>query len=144
MRLPDGLQFVAVIAEIVIVVIFLLGLLGGLVDREVEISYIVTGDEPTANLYVETPNGSEEHERQPLPFKVTYKFQKDEFVKISAGNFMADKPGTITCTIVADGKVVHQASSTGENVRASCGGRAGSGKPVPGATIPQLTTPAHP
>lgn len=142
--MPDGLVSTALTIEAVVMVWCLLHLLAGLVDEDVEISYIVTGDRPATFLAVTTPNGSENYAWKPLPFKGTYKFEEDEFVSITAGISSSRGEGTITCTVVEDGKVVQQTSSTGPIAIAVCDGWAGKGKAVPGAKIPQVSTPAHP
>lgn len=114
-------------------------------DGKVEITYIVTGDRPAANITVGTPNGSEDQNALPLPFKATYTFDDGDYdVSLLAQNPSMSGGGSVTCTVVADGKVVKQASASGDGAVASCGGVAGKDKPLPGATIPPLAAPPLP
>ncbi len=144
LRLPEGLVAGAFLAEILIVVFYLGKLLVGVMMADFEIVYIVTGDRPTVDITVQTPNGSEQHRRHPLPFKVTYEFDRSEYISVRASIPFGDGAGTVTCTVVENGKVVRQATSSGASVIAMCDGWAGKGKAVPGAKISPVSTPAQP
>lgn len=149
-RFPLPLAVAAVVGQVVAVVVWSFGgdEPAGAArpdDGKVEITYIVTGDRPSADIKYDTPTGSEDHEALPLPFKATYRFDEgDTDVMLMAQNPSSNGRGNVMCTIVADGKVVKQSSGSGEGAIATCSGVAGEDKPIPGATIPQMTAPTPP
>ena len=108
-------------------------------DGKVEITYIVTGDRPSADVEYNTPNGSEDHENTLLPFRTTYRFKRGESMSLRVQNRYQNGAGNMMCTILADGAVVKQATASGSYAIATCDGEAGSDKPLPGATVPATT-----
>lgn len=151
-RFPLPLGFAAVAGQAVALVVWLAHTPGdeparaatAKDDGTVAITYIVTGDRPTADVKYETPNGSEDHEALALPFRTQYRFPKGESLSLSVQNRYQNGPGHMMCTIVANGVVVKQATASGKYSIASCSGTAGEDKPVPGATVPALTAPQLP
>jgi hypothetical protein len=113
-------------------------------DRNVEITYIVTGDRPSADINYTTPQGSEDHDATVLPFRVSFDFDRDSSVSVQVQNRYQHGAGNVMCTILADGVVVKQSKASGENAIAQCGGSAGVDKPLPGVPVPSLTPGASP
>ncbi|GGT68922.1 hypothetical protein [Actinomadura citrea] len=151
-RFPLPLGFAAVAGQAVALVVWVAHTPGGEPGRAatakddgtVAITYIVTGDRPTADVEYDAPNGSEDHEALALPFKAQYRFEKGETVSLRVQNRYQNGPGHMMCTIVANGAVVKQASASGRFATASCDGLAGMSRPVPGAKVPPLTAPQLP
>ncbi|GGP99738.1 hypothetical protein BKA00_005642 [Actinomadura coerulea] len=151
-RFPLPLGFAAVAGQAVALVVWAAHTPGGEPERaaaakddgKVAITYIVTGDRPTADVMYAAPSGSEDHEALALPFKAQYRFEEDDLVSLSVQNRYQNGPGTMMCTILANGVVVKQATASGKHAVASCSGSAGGNKPVPGAKIPALTAPGLP
>lgn len=151
-RFPLPLGVAAVAGQAVAMIVWVSHTPGGETERAatgkddgtVAITYILTGDRPTANIAYDTPNGSEDHEEAALPFRAQYRFKKGESMSLRVQNRYQNGPGHMMCTIVANGAVVQQASASGKYAIASCAGAAGLDKPVPGAKIPSMAAPRLP
>ncbi|MER6346020.1 hypothetical protein ABT232_16470 [Streptomyces sp. NPDC001532] len=113
-------------------------------DGKVEITYIVTGDRPSADISYTTPEGSENHDATVLPFRMSFDFERDASLSLQAQNRHQHGAGKVMCTILADGVVVKQSKASGEYASAQCSGTAGADEPLPGVPVPSLTPGAAP
>jgi hypothetical protein len=92
----------------------------GVVNATVEpplATYQLSGSAPVADyVSYETATGQTLQAHVPLPWKTQFKSfgGYEEFV------LSAQSPGSITCTILLDGKVVSQATSNGAPARTVC------------------------
>ncbi|MGI5418567.1 hypothetical protein [Actinomadura luteofluorescens] len=151
-RFPAPLGVAAVAGQAVAVIVWVVSGPGGAPesaaavkgDGKVAITYIITGDRPTADIAYETPNGSEDHEAAALPFKAEYRFRKGESLSLRVQNRYQNGAGNMMCTILANGMVVKQASASGKYAVAFCDGTVGLEKAVPGAKAPSLAAPGLP
>jgi Mycobacterium membrane protein len=84
-----------------------------------EVAYQVSGSAPVADyISYETnsgPTGQTQQAHVPLPWTTQYSFVGNEVFVISAQG-----AGSITCTILIDGKVVSQATGNGAPARTVC------------------------
>lgn len=80
-------------------------------------TYQLSGSAPVADyITYETDTGQMMQANVPLPWKTQFKSfgASEEFV------LSAQSPGSITCTILLDGKVVSQATANGAPARTVC------------------------
>jgi len=86
---------------------------------ESQVTYQVTGSAPVADyISYETNSGQTGQAQQahvPLPWTTQYSFVGSYVFVISA-----QSPGSVTCTILIDGKVVSQATANGAPARTVC------------------------
>lgn len=93
------------------------------------ITYIVTGRTNRGSATMQTPSGIQQEDIDTLRFgtntpfddrPLSYEFEANsgEFVSISVQN--GNDSGTITCTILSDGRQIAQNTSSGAFVIASC------------------------
>ncbi|POX51849.1 hypothetical protein C3489_19265 [Streptomyces sp. Ru71] len=155
-RVPGPLWVLAALLILAQIVLTLAAVFGGgdepggdkpgaaVPSDHVRITYIVTGDRPSADVHYTTPRGDESHEATVLPFKATFTFDREEHVALLVSNRSEHGAGNIMCTILADGVVVQQAKASGEYANADCNGTAGEDKPLPGVPVPSLTPGAAP
>ncbi|GAA4596251.1 hypothetical protein GCM10023194_67970 [Planotetraspora phitsanulokensis] len=111
-------------------------------DGDVEITYLITGDRRTADVSYQTPHGQESKDGAALPFRVTFRFHREDYTSVQVENLWRNGAGKVMCTVLANGVVVQQSSEFGDNATASCGGSTGEYKPLPGATVPPTTAPS--
>jgi hypothetical protein len=155
-RLPGPLVVAGVVLTLVQLVLALVVLGGGTDGEEasaaapsapddtVEITYIVTGDRPSADIDYTTPQGREDHEATVLPFRASFTFDRETSVAVQVQNRYQHGAGNVMCTILADGVVVQQSKASGEHAVADCQGSAGLDEPLPGVPVPSLTPGAAP
>ena len=86
---------------------------------ESQLTYQVSGSAPVADYISYQTNsgqtGQVEQAHVPLPWTTEYSFVGSHVFVISA-----QSPGSITCTILIDGKVVSQATANGAPARTVC------------------------
>ena len=84
-----------------------------------QVTYQLSGSAPMADyISYQSDSGQAGQERLahvPLPWKTQFKFYGSPVLVISAQG-----PGSITCTIRVDGKVVNQATGNGAPARTVC------------------------
>ncbi|WIM89294.1 MmpS family transport accessory protein [Candidatus Mycobacterium wuenschmannii] len=88
-------------------------------DPPTQVTYELTGSSPVADyISYQTDTGVVGQVQQthvPLPWKGQFSFVGNPVAVISA-----QSPGSITCTIKIDGKVVNQATANGAPARTVC------------------------
>jgi Mycobacterium membrane protein len=86
---------------------------------ESQLTYRLTGSAPVADyISYQTDSGQTGQAQQanvPLPWSTQFNFTGSKVFVISA-----QSPGSITCTILIDGKVVSQATANGAPARTVC------------------------
>ncbi len=92
---------------------------GGLANASPEqpdVTYQLSGSSPVADyISYQTPDGQVQQARVPLPFTAKFtSFGYQEYL------LSAQSPGSVTCTILVDGKVVSQATANGAPARTVC------------------------
>ena len=81
-----------------------------------QVTYQLSGSAPTADYISYEVNDGQNHQANvPLPWKTQINVVGYEVFVISA-----QAPGSITCTILLDGKVVSQATANGAPARTVC------------------------
>ena len=81
-----------------------------------QVTYELSGSSPVADyISYQTDTGQTQQAHVPLPWKTQFTAFKGEVFVISA-----QSPGSITCTILLDGKTVSQATSNGAPARTVC------------------------
>ncbi|WP_051712559.1 hypothetical protein [Spirillospora albida] len=110
-------------------------------DGRVEVTYIATGNVPTAAVRHRTPDGKESAGGLPLPFRTTFRLEKDDSTEFSVKTGY-ERAGKVTCTVVVDGRIVRQTTVSGAYRTASCGGPVRAMQPVAGARLPSLSRAA--
>lgn len=81
-----------------------------------QLTYQLSGSAPIADyISYEATNGQTQQAHVPLPWKTQINVVGYEVFVISA-----QAPGSITCTILIDGKVVSQATANGAPARTVC------------------------
>lgn len=84
-----------------------------------QVTYQLSGSAPIADyISYQTDNGVSgqvQQEHVPLPWKTQFNFVGSPVLVISAQG-----PGSITCAILVDGKVVSQATANGAPARTVC------------------------
>jgi Mycobacterium membrane protein len=88
-------------------------------DSESQLTYQLSGSAPMADyVSYQTDSGQSGQTQQahvPLPWTTQFTFSGSRVFVISA-----QSPGSITCTILIDGKVVSQATANGAPARTVC------------------------
>ncbi|HTZ15267.1 MAG TPA: MmpS family transport accessory protein [Mycobacterium sp.] len=88
-------------------------------DSESELTYQLSGSAPMADyISYQTDSGQSGQTQQahvPLPWTTQFTFSGSRVFVLSA-----QSPGSITCTILIDGKVVSQATANGVPARTVC------------------------
>jgi hypothetical protein len=85
-------------------------------DRDTQVTYQVTGAAPVADyISYEVADGQTQQAQVPLPWKTRFGVVGSRVLVISAQG-----AGSITCTILVDGKVVNQATANGAPARTVC------------------------
>jgi Mycobacterium membrane protein len=88
-------------------------------DQQSQVTYQVSGSAPMADCISYQTNsgqtGQTQLENVPLPWTTQYSFAGSEAFVISAQG-----AGSVTCTILIDGKVVSQATANGAPARTVC------------------------
>jgi hypothetical protein len=81
-----------------------------------QVTYQLSGSAPVADyISYQTADGQIQQARVPLPFTTKFtSFGYQEYL------ISAQSPGSVTCTILVDGKVVSQATANGEPARTVC------------------------
>lgn len=86
------------------------------VDPPPQVTYQLSGSAPVADyISYQTDTGQSVQAHVPLPWTTQFKSFGPEVFLISA-----QSPGSITCTILLDGKVVSQATANGAPARTVC------------------------
>ncbi|HEY9305729.1 MAG TPA: MmpS family transport accessory protein [Mycobacterium sp.] len=81
-----------------------------------QVTYQLSGSAPVADyISYQTADGQIQQARVPLPF--TTKFTSFGYQQYLIS---AQSPGSVTCTILVDGKVVSQATANGAPARTVC------------------------
>ncbi|MGH3594387.1 MAG: MmpS family transport accessory protein [Mycobacterium sp.] len=81
-----------------------------------QVTYQVTGDAPVAEyLSYQLDTGQQHQANVPLPWKTQFTAWQGQVYVLSA-----QAPGSITCTIEVDGKVVSKETATGQPARTAC------------------------
>jgi hypothetical protein len=81
-----------------------------------QVTYELSGSAPIADyVSYQLENGQTQQARVPLPWKTQFAVNGSRVLVISAQG-----PGSITCTILVDGKVVNQATGNGAPARTVC------------------------
>ncbi|MBW3708787.1 hypothetical protein DTB58_33760 [Streptomyces griseus] len=112
--------------------------------RRVEVTYIATGDHPSVNLSVGNANDSHESRRiVTLPYRETVEMAPGADFYLDVTSREDQEGGTLTCTVLVDGKVVQQAHNTTDPSSAICAGSV-TAAPRPGIPVPTLTPGASP
>ncbi|MFE4638177.1 hypothetical protein ACFRJ1_33080 [Streptomyces sp. NPDC056773] len=112
--------------------------------RVVEVTYIATGDHPSVNLTVGEANGNHEpHGVVILPYRKTVEMGAGADFYLDVRSRDDQDGGTLTCTVLVDGKVVQQAHSTPDSSSATCMGNTVD-DPQQGIPVPTLTPGASP
>ncbi|MEV6105435.1 hypothetical protein AB0M28_12085 [Streptomyces sp. NPDC051940] len=107
--------------------------------KSVKVTYIVTGDHPSADLVYATGGGSQEsHPVTVLPFRETVTLGPAEDFYLSVQGRSSHGSGTLTCTVVVGGKVIEQSEGSGDYPSTSCQGST-SKTPLKGTPVPELT-----
>jgi hypothetical protein len=88
-------------------------------DQQSQVTYQVSGSAPMADYISYQTNSAQTGQTQlanvPLPWTTQYSFAGSEVFVISA-----QCAGSVTCTILIDGKVVSQATANGAPARTVC------------------------
>jgi hypothetical protein len=88
-------------------------------DQQSQVTYQVSGSAPMADYISYQTNSGQTGQTQlahvPLPWTTQYSFVGSEVFVISAQG-----AGSVTCTILIDGKVVSQATANGAPARTVC------------------------
>lgn len=85
-------------------------------DPPTKVSYELSGSAPIADyVSYETESRQTQQTHVPLPWKTQFSVVGSRVFVISA-----QSPGSITCTIRVDGKVVNQATANGAPARTVC------------------------
>jgi Mycobacterium membrane protein len=85
-------------------------------DPATQVTYELSGSAPIADyVSYELESGQTQQARVPLPWKTRFTVNGTRVFVISAQG-----PGSITCTIRVDGKVVNQATANGAPARTVC------------------------
>jgi hypothetical protein len=85
-------------------------------DPPTQVTYELSGAAPVADyVSYELENGQAQQAHVPLPWKTQFGVIGNRVLVISAQG-----PGSITCTIRVDGKVVNQATANGAPARTVC------------------------
>ncbi len=81
-----------------------------------EVTYQLSGSSPVADyISYQTLDGQIQQARVPLPFTTKFtSFGYQEYL------LSAQSPGSVTCTILVDGKTVSQATANGAPARTVC------------------------
>jgi hypothetical protein len=85
-------------------------------DPPTQVTYQLTGSSPVADYVSYEVEGSQKQEAHvALPWKT-------QFTVVGSRSFVisAQGPGSITCSILVDGKVVNQATASGAPARTVC------------------------
>ncbi|WP_428338762.1 MmpS family transport accessory protein [Mycobacterium sp.] len=83
---------------------------------DTQVSYDVSGSAPVADyVSYQLAGGQTQQANVPLPWKTQFTVNGSRVLVISA-----EGPGSITCTIRVDGKVVNQATAHGAPARTVC------------------------
>ena len=81
-----------------------------------QVTYQLSGSAPVADyISYQTESGQTQQANVPLPWTTQYNVVGTKVYVISA-----QSPGSITCTILLDGKVVSQATANGAPARTVC------------------------
>lgn len=81
-----------------------------------QVTYQLSGSAPVADyISYQTDSGQTQQANVPLPWTTQFNVVGTKVYVISA-----QSPGTITCTILLDGKVVSQATANGAPARTVC------------------------
>ncbi|MEU6102305.1 hypothetical protein, partial [Streptomyces flaveolus] len=111
--------------------------------RRVEVTYIATGDHPSVDL---TVGEAESHVPQGiviLPYRKTVTLAAGADFYLDVRSREDQEGGTLTCTVLVDGKVVQQAHSTPDYPSATCAGSTADA-PQRGIPVPTLTPGVSP
>ncbi len=85
-------------------------------DSATQVTYELSGSAPIADyVSYQLGGGQTQQARVPLPWKTQFTVLGTHVFVISA-----QSPGSITCTIRVDGKVVNQATANGAPARTVC------------------------
>jgi hypothetical protein len=85
-------------------------------DPPTKVSYQLSGSAPIADyVSYEVEGGQLQQTHVTLPWKTDFSVFGSRVMVVSA-----QSPGSITCTILVDGKVVNQATATGAPARTVC------------------------
>jgi Mycobacterium membrane protein len=85
-------------------------------DPPTQVTYELSGSAPVADyVSYQAESGQSQQGRVPLPWKTQFSVVGSRVLVISAQG-----PGSITCTILVDGKVVNQATANGAPARTVC------------------------
>ncbi len=85
-------------------------------DSPTQVTYELSGSAPVADyVSYQVDSGQAQQARVPLPWKTKFTVVGSRVLLISAQG-----PGSITCTILVDGKVVNQATANGAPARTVC------------------------
>ena len=85
-------------------------------DSATQVTYEFSGSPPIADyVSYQLEAGQTQQARVPLPWKTQFTVNGPHVFVISAQG-----PGSITCTILVDGKVVNQATANGAPARTVC------------------------
>jgi hypothetical protein len=83
---------------------------------QTQVTYQLSGSAPVADyISYEVESGQTQQARVPLPWKTQFNVVGNRVLVISA-----QSPGSITCAILLDGKVVSQATANGAPARTVC------------------------
>ncbi|MFC9795668.1 hypothetical protein [Streptomyces sp. NPDC057695] len=157
-RVPGGFYLVGalvILFEVIALGAVGLGLVGGdpsddgaspdKVSRQVEVTYIVTGDHPSVNLTVGRPNGIHgPQEIVILPYRRTVEVATSADFYLDVKSREGQEGGTLTCTVLVGGKVVKQAHNTPDTSSATCAGSATDAPQRGVIPVPTLTPGASP
>lgn len=85
-------------------------------DPPTKVTYQLTGSSPVADyVSYQVDSGQLQQAHVTLPWKTDFTVVASRVLVISA-----QSPGSITCTILVDGKVVNQATANGAPARTVC------------------------
>ncbi|MEU6102978.1 hypothetical protein ABZ841_19875, partial [Streptomyces flaveolus] len=111
--------------------------------RRVEVTYIATGDHPSVDLTVGEANSHVPYGVVILPYRKTVTLAAGADFYLDVRSREDQEGGTLTCTVLVDGKVVQQAHSTPDSSSATCAGSTADA-PQRGIPVPTLTPGASP
>jgi hypothetical protein len=85
-------------------------------DQLPQVTYQLSGSSPVADyISYQTPAGQTQQARVPLPWTTRFtSFGYQQYL------ISAQSPGSVTCTIQVDGKVISQATANGAPARTVC------------------------
>jgi predicted RecA/RadA family phage recombinase len=112
-------------------------------SRRVEVTYIATGDHPSVDLTVGEANSHVPYGVVILPYRKTVTLAAGADFYLDVRSREDQEGGTLTCTVLVDGKVVQQAHSTPDSSSATCAGSTAN-SPQRGIPVPTLTPGASP